>query len=62
VSDCTANYRPVLSSERVPYMKKQVIARQKEIKILLCVPKGGQILRWTQNFGVESSQSCSCEN
>jgi hypothetical protein len=23
VSDCTANYRPVLSSEREPYMKKK---------------------------------------
>jgi hypothetical protein len=30
-SDCTANYRPVLSSERTSYMKKQELVRLKEI-------------------------------
>jgi hypothetical protein len=29
-SDCNANYRLVLSSERASYAKKQVIVRQKE--------------------------------
>jgi hypothetical protein len=31
LSDCTENYRTVLSSERAPYMKKQVIIREKKI-------------------------------
>jgi hypothetical protein len=29
VSDCTANYRPVLSSERAPYIKNQGTVRLK---------------------------------
>jgi hypothetical protein len=28
---CTANYRPILSSERVPYMEKEEIVRLKKI-------------------------------
>jgi hypothetical protein len=31
VSDCNENYRPVLSSERAPYMKKQELVRLKNI-------------------------------
>jgi hypothetical protein len=31
VRDCTANYRPLLSSERAPYIKKQEIVRLKKI-------------------------------
>jgi hypothetical protein len=40
VSDCTAYYRPVLSSERAPYMKKPLTVRKKKIKIWSCAPKG----------------------
>jgi hypothetical protein len=32
VNDFTANYRPVLSSERAPYMKKKVIGKQRKLK------------------------------
>jgi hypothetical protein len=39
---CTANYRPVLSSERMLFMKKQVIVRKKkEILNLINGPKEG---------------------
>jgi hypothetical protein len=31
VSDCTANYRPVLSSERAPYMKKKESVKQRKL-------------------------------
>jgi hypothetical protein len=41
VRDCTANYRPVLSSERAPYMKKkESICLSKKFKIWLSTPKG----------------------
>jgi hypothetical protein len=42
-SDCTASYRPILSSERAPYMKKQELVRLKKKKKLnlVMVPKGG---------------------
>jgi hypothetical protein len=32
VSDCTASYRLVLSSERAPYMKKKVVVKQRKLK------------------------------
>jgi hypothetical protein len=32
LSDCTANYRPVLSSEREPYMKKKEAVKHKKTK------------------------------
>jgi hypothetical protein len=32
VLNCTANYRPVLSSELAPYMKKKVIVIQRNLK------------------------------
>jgi hypothetical protein len=32
VNDCTANYRPVLSSERVPHFNNQAIVRLKKRK------------------------------
>jgi hypothetical protein len=31
VSDCNANYIPILSSERAPYMKKEIIVIEKKI-------------------------------
>jgi hypothetical protein len=32
LNDCAANYKPVLSSERVPYIKKKIV-KHKKIKI-----------------------------
>jgi hypothetical protein len=32
VSDCTENYRPVLSSERALYMKKKVDVKERKLK------------------------------
>jgi hypothetical protein len=43
LSDCTANYRPVLLSERVPYMKKQESnCHSKKCKIWSSAPKGAR--------------------
>jgi hypothetical protein len=39
VSDCTANYRPVLSSERTPYTEKQEIVNLKKLLNLVMGPK-----------------------
>jgi hypothetical protein len=40
---CTANYRPVLSSERVPYMKnKESNCHSKKCNIWSPAPKGAQ--------------------
>jgi hypothetical protein len=39
---CTANYKPVLSSERAPYMKKKVIVTQINVT-------SGQLLQKAQN-------------
>jgi hypothetical protein len=47
VSNSTANYRLLLSSKRVSYMKKQVIFKQKEIKIWSWVPERCLIPRKT---------------
>jgi flagellar basal body rod protein FlgC len=41
VSNCSANYRSVFSSERAPYTKKQVIVRFKENVISSYEPKRG---------------------
>jgi hypothetical protein len=58
VNDCTANYRPILSSERASYMKKKENNCQtKKIKIWQCAPKEADTKtnwptdRWSQyNF------------
>jgi hypothetical protein len=55
VSDCTAIYRPALSSERVPYIKKRESnCHSKKFKIWLWAPKGGggQTLRRTGRLTV----------
>jgi hypothetical protein len=42
-SACTANYRPIISSERVPYMKKKESDSQtKKIKMWSCALNGAQ--------------------
>jgi hypothetical protein len=43
VIDCTANYRPVLSSERAPYMKKERNCHSKKFKIWSSVAKGARV-------------------
>jgi hypothetical protein len=40
--DCTANYRPVLSSERAPYMKKKEIVTQRTVKSGHLLQSGAQ--------------------
>jgi hypothetical protein len=51
--DCTANYRPVLSSERVPYMKKKgSYCHSKKCNIWSSVPKGGLTSRQTGRLTV----------
>jgi hypothetical protein len=37
---CTGKYRPVLSSERAPYIKKEVQVRLKNMQNLVMSPKG----------------------
>jgi hypothetical protein len=46
---CTAIYRPVLSSERVPYIKRQANVRPKRFKNLVIGPKGQPDIKtnWT---------------
>jgi hypothetical protein len=50
VSDCTANYRPILSSKRAPYFNNQAVVRikrNKKKKIWSWSPKEGLTPRWS---------------
>jgi hypothetical protein len=48
----TAKCRPVLSSERAPYMKKQVLVRLKNMYIWSWAPKGSPTPRFTGRLTV----------
>jgi hypothetical protein len=51
VGDFTADYRPVLSSERVPHYNNQVTVRLKKIM--------GEICSWTPKEGLTSKMTSS---
>jgi hypothetical protein len=51
-SSCTVNYRPILSSERVPHIKKPAIVRRKT-KIWSRAPDGSPIPRQTGRLTVD---------